>query len=249
MFSLFYFIGAAITLLLGIWLWVQILDMDVTPANILLSFVYNLFPAVAWPLYLPLTVIAYLCVRFPQTSIFCRRSQTADNHINNANHYSLDILKFRLDSSKLYIRNATIDEVSQVDKLSEQMKCAICLENIEMRVNRGHPLKPRDDDVSMTRCSHMFHYKCIKNWILKDSTCPVCREGQVIESLRFFCQNRNVKTAKSNNNQSDKKSCTVSESTVDESKSVMQTVEFKNNVSKDEIVIRVDLLSGDSTKL
>ena len=49
-------------------------------------------------------------------------------------------------------------------------KCSICLENFK-----------ENENVKMTECFHIFHYKCIKEWIecKKESTempeCPICR--------------------------------------------------------------------------
>ena len=44
------------------------------------------------------------------------------------------------------------------------MSCSICLE------------KQNNKCVKLS-CGHTFHNKCITNWLLKNNTCPLCRNG------------------------------------------------------------------------
>ena len=44
-------------------------------------------------------------------------------------------------------------------------KCNICLCNYD-----------NDDDIIILKCNHMFHKKCIEEWLSNNSNkCPVCR--------------------------------------------------------------------------
>ena len=193
-FAYFYWGGAILTLAIGTWLWLKILDIQpVRCCDVFLSFVYNLFPAFAWPLSLPLTIVAYMFVRYPNTNIFRRYTTDRSNdQIDHPGGHALRILKFKLDTSKLVLRNATTYEVEHLQKHKDDPRCAVCLEGIEMR-KRDSKLRPLDKDTCVTTCQHMFHYVCIRNWILKDKTCPVCRMYQLIEQLRFFYKGQPVK--------------------------------------------------------
>ncbi len=55
--------------------------------------------------------------------------------------------------------------------VSDNINCAICLENIN-----------QNNLIRNLSCSHIFHSKCIDEWIFKGSaTCPLCR--------KFLCKN------------------------------------------------------------
>lgn len=65
-----------------------------------------------------------------------------------------------------------INEEIEIDSfkyksLEEKEKdCCICLEDFS-----------EDDDVSFSKCQHLFHTKCIKEWSTYRTTCPVCRKN------------------------------------------------------------------------
>ena len=43
--------------------------------------------------------------------------------------------------------------------------CSICHEDINFC----------DEEVSVLNCGHLFHQKCLKQWLNTNSTCPECR--------------------------------------------------------------------------
>merc|ERR1711957_334298 len=43
-------------------------------------------------------------------------------------------------------------------------ECAICLEEFS-----------RGDEVAATACRHVYHRRCLEDWVSKDHTCPECR--------------------------------------------------------------------------
>ena len=43
-------------------------------------------------------------------------------------------------------------------------ECSICLELFER-------------DISALECGHMFHAKCINDWLTKRRVCPICNEA------------------------------------------------------------------------
>jgi len=53
-----------------------------------------------------------------------------------------------------------------IDTLTKN-NCSICLDEFT------------DEQILMTNCEHVYHYKCIKDWKTKSNkfTCPLCRDN------------------------------------------------------------------------
>lgn len=72
------------------------------------------------------------------------------------------------DLSRNGVRESLIDKLPLMkvdDKLiGDNKKCIICLEVFE-----------KDNDVLILPCLHMFHEKCIKEWLLINNLCPICK--------------------------------------------------------------------------
>ena len=79
------------------------------------------------------------------------------------------IINSEINDTSCELKDISFQKVSKELK-NENEKCVICYGNFEEKEN-----------VKMTNCFHLFHYKCIKNWIKsKDKSketpdCPVCR--------------------------------------------------------------------------
>jgi len=61
---------------------------------------------------------------------------------------------------------------SQTDKSlpQELRECTICLEQFQV-----------DEIVSWSAvCSHVFHHRCIKEWLYRHTNCPICRQGPLL---------------------------------------------------------------------
>ena len=79
-----------------------------------------------------------------------------------------DKLKFHRHIALIYVKQIIIMKYKvklDAAKYKRQVKfqaktCSICLENIT-------------SDVQITRCNHIFHRSCIRNW--GRNTCPMCR--------------------------------------------------------------------------
>ncbi|GAU47718.1 hypothetical protein TSUD_325080 [Trifolium subterraneum] len=56
-----------------------------------------------------------------------------------------------------------VEEGSKTVKVGIEENCAICFENFNFNV--GVPMP----------CMHVFHIKCIRDWLEKGNTCPICR--------------------------------------------------------------------------
>ncbi|TVU04369.1 hypothetical protein EJB05_50049, partial [Eragrostis curvula] len=55
---------------------------------------------------------------------------------------------------------------------SETLGCAICLE----------PLRHGAECGEVRACGHVFHRDCVKRWVKKSNTCPLCRAQIVPKS-------------------------------------------------------------------
>ena len=79
------------------------------------------------------------------------------------------IINSEINDTSCELKDISFQKLSKEVK-NENEKCVICYENFKEK-----------EDVKMTNCFHLFHYKCIKNWIKsKDKSketpdCPVCR--------------------------------------------------------------------------
>ena len=61
------------------------------------------------------------------------------------------------------LRSSLVTTEEEGNLLNE---CSICLE----RFVKG-------DKYIVINCGHLYHEKCIKEWIAKENTCPLCREN------------------------------------------------------------------------
>ena len=50
------------------------------------------------------------------------------------------------------------------NKYSENYQCIICMEEYE-----------KNENVKLLPCGHIFHDKCIKEWLMKQKSCPFCK--------------------------------------------------------------------------
>ena len=111
-----------------------------------------------------------------------------NNNQNNINNISEEN---ELDNNISKIPWLKKQEITQaiIDKYGKDNKCCICLEII-------------NDDIHISKCNHIFHYKCIEKAINKNiMDCPICRSNlrtgekkQVINRINNYDNNafRNV---------------------------------------------------------
>ena len=95
--------------------------------------------------------------------------------------------------------------------------CSICLENFNKK-----------SKVSITPCSHVFHYKCIHEWLFKNILCPKCPNcnNEVLNEQENKNNNIN-KIIHKNNNNNNKNS---SENDEEENRDVI--LDFNNKAKK-----------------
>lgn len=68
----------------------------------------------------------------------------------------------RLIKVKKSKRKEKTDDVSLI-KSEILLECSICLDDIET------------DNIKKLACNHCFHIDCIDQWLLRETTCPMCR--------------------------------------------------------------------------
>jgi len=57
----------------------------------------------------------------------------------------------------------------ETNQIMNDNKCPICREDYQ-----------NNQIITQLRCNHYYHKKCIKRWLRKDITCPLCRKKTVI---------------------------------------------------------------------
>lgn len=79
-------------------------------------------------------------------------------------------LETQLENIKLFIKRVAIErtlddflESVRLDQDAPDIECAICQEET------GHDFRVK------LQCSHEFHAKCLKEWLIRNQTCPLCR--------------------------------------------------------------------------
>ena len=53
----------------------------------------------------------------------------------------------------------------KIESKNYEIQCSICLINYE-----------NEDDISLTKCNHLFHNNCIIEWSHYKKECPICRK-------------------------------------------------------------------------
>ena len=97
------------------------------------------------------------------------------NRINNRGHYRTNLFQDSSSDSSLedsldglndkIVQNYPVTKIKNPNKLSEdKKKCLICLENF----------KKGDKSIALP-CIHIFHSECIKCWMKKKNSCPLCK--------------------------------------------------------------------------
>jgi hypothetical protein len=100
------------------------------------------------------------------TAMICRcfKGVCFNNNSNNSNNriYNSDI-ESRLIPNLSQIDKKTISYEELLNDNNDD-DCTICLEEFN-----------NDDEIVKLKCNHLFHSKCIDDWIEKNQSCPLCR--------------------------------------------------------------------------
>ena len=86
------------------------------------------------------------------------------NGKSNYNKHNIGVFKNHVE--KYYSNHPTckeyLDNLPTSTDISEP--CPICYDDIKT-----------EKDSSILICKHIFHKKCIKNWLSQNTSCPICR--------------------------------------------------------------------------
>ncbi|KAL4335150.1 hypothetical protein GQ457_07G013460 [Hibiscus cannabinus] len=75
---------------------------------------------------------------------------------------------------KLPVHEFQSSELNKSDD-SDQPSCSICLQG----------LKDGEMARNLPKCGHVFHLKCIDEWLSREGTCPMCRERVLNDAEDF----------------------------------------------------------------
>ena len=94
--------------------------------------------------------------------------------------------------------------ISSVSELEDDDgdSCPICLRSIyPANINRKCNIIEITHDVALdnepcvTTCNHVMHYKCLREWLSLQQTCPICGSMQLMNRCKVFrCRYATVKT-------------------------------------------------------
>lgn len=66
-----------------------------------------------------------------------------------------------------------VSKIKDVTKLpTEKKDCVICLQDYK-----------NEEEIITLPCTHLFHAACIKDWLQRDKSCPICKFTITNESL------------------------------------------------------------------
>ena len=72
--------------------------------------------------------------------------------------------------------NPSLEPFTCTTKSVEEDDCSICLEKFLKAdlIPITSEIEP-DQAVKWSKCGHTFHHKCIERWVMKNTSCPMCR--------------------------------------------------------------------------
>ena len=89
------------------------------------------------------------------------------NIINSDNENENNNILYSYNHKKIPWLNKEKFTEDKIKKYGNNEQCSICLENFKL-----------NDEIYITKCNHIFHYKCIEEALNKDiSDCPNCRSN------------------------------------------------------------------------
>ena len=90
---------------------------------------------------------------------------------------------------KLHIVYVTENSMPQY-QLDGDSSCPICLSLISYRHQSDGSIitrdAPSDNEPCATTCHHVMHCGCLRDWLIKNPICPVCRQTQSITACRVL---------------------------------------------------------------
>lgn len=104
------------------------------------------------------------------------RTRHRVRYMNNNNYnYNYEQL-VELEDVKVGLSDGELSCIFKNNTCINQFFCSVCQEQEEKE----------EDNIKTLICDHMFHSKCIRTWLSKNKTCPVCRldlSSDIIKNL------------------------------------------------------------------
>ena len=134
-------------------------------------------------------ITASVAIKFAKSKSRCKnrskhRNRSAENFFpimqDGVLHNQQDMLKFPYISSISELKDDGGDS------------CPICLRSIyPPNINRSNIIEiphdvALDKEPCVTTCSHVMHYKCLREWLSLHKTCPICRSMQLMNRCKVF---------------------------------------------------------------
>ena len=113
------------------------------------------------------------------------------NIINSDNENENNNILYSYNYKKISWLNKEKFTEDKIKKYGNNEQCSICLENFKL-----------NNEIYITKCNHIFHYKCIEEALNKDiSDCPNCRSNlKTGEKKRVVNVNNNINYLNNYNN-------------------------------------------------
>tara|TARA_B100000963_G_C22638153_1_gene678738 strand:+ start:1298 stop:1738 length:441 start_codon:yes stop_codon:yes gene_type:complete len=96
-------------------------------------------------------------------SVYSIKSSDSDHCLSSRLYLSSP--KFMKKNDMSLISISSDGSISSME--SQENLCCICLQDLK-----------ESKSMNMTQCHHSFHVKCVKQWLVEKSTCPLCNSNQ-----------------------------------------------------------------------
>lgn len=112
--------------------------------------------------------------RFILSNIFNQNNDRQENPIANilgsvVTNYMININQNNIQNNNNENKEDSKITICLYKDLEESKKidnnCSICFEKLS------------DDILGITSCNHIYHHKCIREWISNSKSCPLCRKS------------------------------------------------------------------------
>jgi hypothetical protein len=93
------------------------------------------------------------------------RTRNRSRYYNNSYNSYEQLVE--LEDVKIGLSNTELSCIFKTNTCTNQFFCSICQEQKDTN--------PELFNIKTLICNHTFHNKCIKKWLSKNKTCPLCR--------------------------------------------------------------------------
>lgn len=120
---------------------------------------------------IPYLILSGICIYFSYHIYMACRGPRNNNN-NNVNEVLIqeNIIKEKEKNiNEIKKINGTYQNILEFLKSSNSTSCVICFEDYK-----------KEDKIVLLKCSHIYHEKCITDWLNNDISCPLCRRSDLL---------------------------------------------------------------------